>query len=374
MKIVHVSYRRARSGYTNPGQWIRFLSFFTGILEALSHHAQIVAIYHIDCEGVVSHNGVSYQFPGLTRWQLLFPFKLNASIARMQPDVVVVHGLIFSWQVLMLRCQVGKRTRIIAQHHSERPLKHFRRLFQKLADRHIKKYLFASYELGLQWVQAGLIRDKNKIQEVMVASSSFTPMEKGDARKITGVTGEKVFLWVGRLDVNKDPITVVRAFIAFSHANPGVSLYMIFQASELLGSVRALLPDANAGAVHLIGKVEHEDLRYWYNSADYVVSGSHYEGAGIAVCEGISCGCIPVLTDIPSFRMMTNGGNLGVLYPAGKEAALVEALTKVSRLDMMCERRRALEWFRDNLSPEAIANRIMTVVSEVTQQPWKDQG
>lgn len=370
MKIVHVSFRRAAPGYSDPQKWIRFLSFFAGVLEYLSQYAEVTAIYHIDYRGSLSHKGVRYHFPRLREWQLIIPLALNAFIRNQRPDVVVVHGLIFPWQVLMLRWQLPKSVTIIAQHHSERPLRHIRRFFQRFADRCIAKYLFASFEFGQQWVEEGLIADESKIREVMVGSSAFPEMPKSDARRFTGVVGERVFLWVGRLDANKDPVTVVRAFVTFAGANPGVRLYMIFQTDDLLDELNHILSHATHGrtVVELVGRVEHEHLGYWYNSADYFLSGSFYEGAGIAVCESMSCGCIPVLTDIPSFRMMTDRGRLGVLYPAGDQNALLAALKKATALDIAAERKAVREWFKGELSFEAIGDKMISIINEAKAQ------
>jgi glycosyltransferase involved in cell wall biosynthesis len=267
----------------------------------------------------------------------------------------------------MLRCQLPGGVAIIAQHHAERPLKNIRKLIQQVADRYVGAYLFASMPAGRQWVRMGLIRDTHKIREIMEASSTFYPMPRSEARKITQVAGQKVFLWVGRLNTNKDPITVVRAFMAFCASQPGAHLYMIFQTDDLLREVESVLAGAPvaANAIHLVGAVDHGDLQYWYNSVDYIVSGSHYEGSGIAVCEGMSCGCIPVLTDIPSFRMMTDDGKLGALYPAGDQQALLAALEKASQLDIALEKAKVLERFRRELSFEAIADKIMVVIKDV---------
>ena len=336
----------------------------------MSQSAEVIAIHHIDYKGSLSYNNVSYHFPKLRRWQLIFPITLNAFIRKLKPDAVIVHGLLFPWQVMMLRFQLPEEVAIIAQHHGEKPLRHIRRFFQLFTDRHIEAYLFASAALGLQWVRAGLIRNENRICEIMEASSPFFPIPKSDARKITGVIGEKVFLWVGRVNTNKDPITVVKAFITFAESNRDARLYMIFQRDDLLAELKSIL-SATAGTasfIHLVGAVDHGDLHYWYNSADYIVSGSHYEGSGIAVCEGMSCGCIPVLTNIPSFNTMTDHGKLGALYPPGSEGALLAALTKASTLDIQRERSKVLEWFRSELSFEAIANKIMTVIKEVKAQ------
>ncbi|HEX3386522.1 MAG TPA: glycosyltransferase, partial [Mucilaginibacter sp.] len=79
-------------------------------------------------------------------------------------------------------------------------------------------------------------------------------------------------------------------------------------------------------SITLVGELPHDELQYWFNSADFTLSASHYEGSGTAVCEAMSCGCVPIVTDIPSFRMITDNGRCGLLYEPGNEHALLDAL------------------------------------------------
>jgi glycosyltransferase involved in cell wall biosynthesis len=61
-------------------------------------------------------------------------------------------------------------------------------------------------------------------------------------------------------------------------------------------------------------------------AADVFVSGSHAEGSGYALLEALACGVTPVVTDIPSFRALTDGGRIGKLWPCGDATGLAEAL------------------------------------------------
>ena len=137
-------------------------------------------------------------------------------------------------------------------------------------------------------------------------------------------------------------------------------LYMIFQSTELLFELNAVIQKAVIphDSITLVGQVEHDALIHWYNSSDFIISSSHYEGSGIAICEGMSCGCIPVVTNIPSFRMMTNNGQIGIIYQSGRVDDLVSALSASVIIDVETERQKTLTWHENELSAQAIANKI----------------
>jgi glycosyltransferase involved in cell wall biosynthesis len=106
----------------------------------------------------------------------------------------------------------------------------------------------------------------------------------------------------------------------------------------------------------------------WYNSADFIVSASHYEGSGIAICEAMSCGCIPLLTDIPSFRKMTGPGKCGFLYEKGKEMDLLKLMLHIKNLNLDMEKQKTLRQFHQQLSFAAIGQQINQVLSTMQAQ------
>jgi glycosyltransferase involved in cell wall biosynthesis len=280
---------------------------------------------------------------------------------------VIVHGLHFAIHTIQLRLKLGWKIKIIAQHHAEKPGKGIRKWIQWIASHCIDAYMFTAHEMGMEWVRAGNIRYPARIREVMEASSIFYPENREQARAKTQVSGETVFLWVGQLSERKDPLTAVKAFLQFLPHHPGARLYMIYQFEELLPLIEELLDTdpAYRQAVVLVGRVPHRELQPWFNSADFVIAASHYEGSGVAVAEAMSCGCIPLLTEIPSFRMMTGPGNCGRLFPVGDVAALLAVLLQTLSMDLEEERRRTLEQFRTRLSFEAIAKHIQEVIASV---------
>jgi glycosyltransferase involved in cell wall biosynthesis len=361
MRFVFASYVYTKE-FNQPQAWLKRINMYSGILEALSKTDEVISIEQINYEGQFYKHGADYRFLRFKRNSLrFFPLKLHQYIKQLKPDVVFIQGLHFPLQIIQLRLLLGPGVKIIVQNHAEKPFSGLKKILQKLADRCIDAYLFASYIMGAEWVTNGNLANASKIHEVMEVSSVFYPIDRDLAREKTGISGDKAFLWVGRLNDNKDPLTVVKAFLAFAEVNPDARLYMIYHTDELLNDIKTLHTDT----IKLIGKVPHHDLLYWFNSVDFIVSGSHYEGSGAAICEAMSCGCIPIVTDILSFRMITDNGNCGILYPAGNEQAMLSALNQTLQMDVEEKRKLVLAHFKNTLSFEAIAGKINKIAASL---------
>lgn len=366
MKIVSTSYVNTPE-YTDPGKWLDRISFYTGLLEALAKQYQVESIEQINYDGKLERNEVTYHFLNFGKKKLYFPFKLHSYIRNLNPDIVFVNGFIFPFQIIQLRKVLGQKVKIIVLHRAERPFSGFRRYFQKIADRSVNAYLFVSAEFGDEWIRKGIIKRKEKIYEVIQASSAFHVGDKVLAKKMLGIVGFPVFLWVGRLDENKDPLTVIKAFTGYLPSQPNAKFFMIFQGDKLLAEVKKLINNAprSREAIVLVGKVEHPQLQTWYNAADFFISGSHYEGGGIASSEAMSCGCIPVLTNIISFRKMTGPGKCGLLYEPGNADDLLSILLSIQEMNIETERKKTLEQFKEELSFESIAKKITNVINSL---------
>lgn len=360
MRIIHLTYR-AFPEAVDPVGWIDSFGFFRGIWEVLAHRHQIVFYEFGNHSTVLEMRGILYRFLKLRGFVLSMPIALHRRIQGERPDVVIVHGLMNPMQVVMLRRQLGRSIKIVVQHHAEQAFRHWlKKAIQRTANRVVDAYFFSGYGLAKPWVDAGLI-DKEKVKEIMETSSVFKAQGSNDRENQSTLN----YLWVGRLNANKNPLMVVRAFMQFvGDCRLDVVLHMIFQNDDLLEEVTALLATdpVAAKSIRLVGKVPHNELQAWYASAHFIVSGSFYEGSGVAVCEGMSCGCIPILTDIASFRFMT-GGRCGLLYEPGKAVALLEALHQSAKLDRKSASAETLKQFHKVLSFEAIATEIEHVLS-----------
>lgn len=365
MKLIFTSYAGVPE-FDEPGLWLQRIEGYTGILESLTAMHEVTGIERINYEGEYAHKGVRYIFTRQNKKTVLFPRRIHGHIKQLRPDVVFINGFIFPLQLIQLRLQLGRKIKIIVINRSEKPGKGYRKLLQQMADRCVDAYLFTSHRFGYQWTDKGNIKDRKKIHEVFHGSSVFTPGDKQQAQKELGVSGSPVYLWVGRLNENKDPLTVIHAFSKFLQEHPSAILYMIYHETELLEAVRKAITENNmAGRVRLIGKVPHQALQAWFRAADFFISASHYEGGGIAVCEAMSCGCVPVVTAIDSFRLLTGEGEIGLLFQPGDEHSLLHALRQSLTLDIASASTKVLEQFNTHFSFNAIARKADVVIQSL---------
>ena len=362
MKLIFTSYASSPE-YNHPNLWLKRIEGYTGILEHLGRNNKVIGIERINYEGECERNGVQYLFIRFNSKVARFPFRMHNLVKKLKPDVVFINGFIFPLQIIQLRLTLGRSVKIIVLHRAEKPFSGIKRYLQKMADKAVDAYLFTTAEFGNDWKRNINVK---KIHEVIQGSSVFRPINKTEDEQVI-VNGLPVYLWVGRLDANKDPLTIIKAFLTFLKSYPDAKLYLIYQGDELLQEVMKLIRSDEKGtdAIRLVGKVFHQQMQDWYNRAGFIISGSHYEGSGIAVCEAMSCGCIPIVTDILSFRKMTGPDKCGLLFEAGNENDLLAALLKTRNMDMENERKKVLHQFNKELSFEAIATRINRIIENV---------
>lgn len=357
MKILFTSYIKTHS-FNEPEKWLIRIKAYTGIHEALSKYFEVVSIEQINYEGELNKNGVKYFFKKFNEKKPASPVHQHEFIKKLNADIIVVHGMHFPRQVIHLRKTVGRSVKIIEQNHAEVPFRWPMNYLQRMADKSIDAYMFTSVEMAGIWINKKLIT-KEKVWGIMEASSAFSPVDKLTAKNKISVNGDPAFLFVGRLDKNKDPLKVVNSFLKYNKQKSSSRLYMLYHTTELLDDIQNILNrEDSKQVIALIGKRDHDEMPYWYSAADFIISASHYEGSGVAVCEGMSCGCIPILTSITSFKKLTGNGSCGILYDVNAKDALFEALLKTEKINIEDEKKKVLQQFHNDLSFEAIARQI----------------
>jgi glycosyltransferase involved in cell wall biosynthesis len=321
--------------------------------------------------------GVCFEFhaddcdPNLRKWQI--PRSFHAAVRDASERygsmqiAVHVHGLFYPLQTRSLRSVLSADCAMVAQHHAEHPWGTLRRPLQRWGLRPVDGFFFTARKLAECWVDQGLILKRQPIFEVMEGSTCFRGEERRVARARTGLAGAPTIVWVGNLTANKDPLTVLAGFEQILQQVPEARLYMAYQATDLLGAVRDRIASSPSlcSAVTLLGRVAHPQLEDVYNSADYFVLGSHYEGSGFALAEAMACGVVPVVTAIPSFIAMTDNGHAGACWAVGDSDAFTRAFLGILRQPLEDLSKRVRRFFDQRLSYPAIARASLSAYNKL---------
>jgi len=188
--------------------------------------------------------------------------------------------------------------------------------------------MFCALEQTRPFAKAGVLYPGTQQYEIPESTSRFSPGDRDEARRLTGLKGDPAVLWVGHLNANKDPLTVLEGVAAAARELPRLQLFCCFGTAPLLKHVqdRIASDPGLRGRVHLLGRMPHDRIEHLMRAADLFVLGSHHEGSGYSLIEALACGLPPVVTDIPSFRGLTGNGTVGMLWPRGDPQALCGAL------------------------------------------------
>src|SRR5690606_21710155 len=123
---------------------------------------------------------------------------------------------------------------IILQDRANRLPRFWRRRGWKKSFAAVDGVMFCSREQALPFVEADLLGPHTRIYEIPGSSTRFTPGDQAEARRHTGLDGDPCVLWVGHLNPNKDPLTVLTAVSLAAKSLPGIRLWCCFGEAPLL--------------------------------------------------------------------------------------------------------------------------------------------
>lgn len=299
-------------------------------------------------------------------------WRLAPRLRRLRPDVVHVFGLSLDLQLALLGpvARVAG-AKVVVHFHGGVPdarLPYLR--VQRWNGRWIDRVLFTTQEQSKPWIAAGVLRPA-QAGLLVESSSPFRGVPREEARRRTGMVGDPVLLCAGSLRELKDPLTVLRGFARIAAELPDARLYFYYLQHDMLPEVHAFLDDAPevATRVELRGRAPLAEMEAIYSSADFLLQASRREWSGLAILEAMSCGCIPIITDIPPFRVMTADGRYGRLFPIGDDAALAEAVLDIDPAERAVLSRAITEHFDRELSFAALASQLERIYRELTCPP-----
>ena len=160
--------------------------------------------------------------------------------------------------------------------------------------------------------------DANKITLVPcgVDLEVFRPLNQKAVRSSLGLNGEKILLYVGRVEPIKGLDLLVET-AAQMDSEDGVRMIVVgadVNGDREMDRVRQLAREKDLeDKIDFVGQVDHDDLPLYYNAADVCVVPSYYESFGLVALESMACGPPVVATRVGGLSTIIHHGSTGYL-------------------------------------------------------------
>lgn len=365
MDVVQVSFhidRAQRSPEALLEAWPTLVGCATSAARA---GVDIAVVQPAARDAMVLRDGVAFHFVGArgglrrgtpgTRPVPRSAKSISRAVKRLNPRMLHVQGLSVPGHGRALKQRLPG-VRLMAQDHGDRLPRPWRRSSAKAGFSALDAVAFTAAEQARPFFEAGLFPPDLPVHEVL--ESSVTHGEPCRDRPARAADAPRSFIWLGRLDRNKDPLTVLGAFAAAADRLPGARLRMCWLDAPLQSAVRAMveLDPVLRSRVDLLGACSVTEVWRMLCESDFILQGSLNEGSGYAIIEALAAGVTPIVTDIPSFRSIV--GDAGFLWSPRDMPALVGCLEQAAALDRAVWARKARDRFDRHLSWDAVGRQL----------------
>ena len=160
--------------------------------------------------------------------------------------------------------------------------------------------------------------DANRIQLAPcgVDLTRFRPLDREESRRQLGLNGDKVLLYVGRIESLKGVELLVRTTAQLDTCEP-VKVLVVGDDNgqdREVDRLRELAETLEVGdSIDFVGRVAQNELPVYYSAADVCVVPSFYESFGLAALESMACGTPVVASRVGGLSTVVQHGSTGYL-------------------------------------------------------------
>ena len=144
----------------------------------------------------------------------------------------------------------------------------------------------------------------------------FKPWDQQEARQRLGLNGDKVLLYVGRIESLKG-LDLLLHTAAHLDTCEKVKVLVVGGddgKQQEIERLRGLARELNVGDVFdFVGRVDQDQLPLYYSAADVCVVPSYYESFGLAALESMACGTPVVASRVGGLSTIVQHGRTGYL-------------------------------------------------------------
>lgn len=164
------------------------------------------------------------------------------------------------------------------------------------------------------------IKTEKKVIHLGADTNRFKPMPKEEAKKALGINPKSFVIgYAGRVGVEKDLITLLRAFLRIRRKHPNTVLLIAGGGTELMEK----LPRSQKG-IYIFGRTDC--IEKFFQAMDVYVLPSFTETSSLSTMEAMSCGLAVVSTPVGFIKDYIKEGYNGMFFPKGDSVMLSKRL------------------------------------------------